>query len=150
MTTPIEFEHHWRVPFVDTDATGFAHFTSYVRMMEETEYAFLRSRGLSVVLRDERGLIGFPRIEVQLEISTPLKFDDHAVVSLRLAEMDGKQITYQFQIKNQQRERVANGQFVVACCRFPEDQTHYAILIPDFVERALTGQPTLIQMQTDS
>jgi acyl-CoA thioester hydrolase len=144
MTTQIEFEHQWQVRFVDTDANGFAHFSSYVKMMEETEYAFLRSRGLSVVLKDERGLIGFPRISVELTIDSSLKFEDLATVRMKLVEIDGKQIVYGFRIENQNQGLVATGQFTVACCRFPTDQSHYAILIPDFVETALTGQPTLI------
>lgn len=138
MTSIIQFEHQWQIRFVDTDATGFAHFSSYVRMMEETEYAFLRSRGLSVILKDSRGTIGFPRIAVELQVERPLKFEDLAKIRLRLVEIDGKQIVYEFLISNESGQRVASGQFVVACCRFPDDKPHYAILIPTFVEAALT------------
>ena len=44
-----------RVEFSDTDMAGIAHFTNYFRYMEEAEHAFLRDRGLNVVLHDERG-----------------------------------------------------------------------------------------------
>lgn len=137
--TRIDFASQWHVRFVDTDASGFAHFSSYIRMMEETEYAFLRSRGLSVVWRDERGTIGFPRIRAELTIESPLRFEDVATVKLQLMEVDGKQIEYEFQISKQDGTRAANGHFVVACCRFPEDRPHYAMLIPAAVEAALTS-----------
>jgi acyl-CoA thioesterase FadM len=139
MTLNIQFDHRWQVRLVDTDMNGFAHFSSYVRMMEETEYAFLRSRGLSVVLKDNRGTIGFPRIAVDLNIERQLKVEDWAKTRLRLIEIDGKQIVYEFLISNEFDLRVATGHFVVACCRFPADKPHYAILIPDFVAVALTA-----------
>jgi acyl-CoA thioester hydrolase len=125
---------------VDTDSSGFAHFSSYVRMMEETEYEFLREHGLSVVLRDENGVMGFPRIHVSLSIIHPLRFEQDVVVDLSLIECDGKQMTFDFAILNDQEQTCVNGQFVVACCRFPDDGPPFAILIPDYVEQSLTSR----------
>ena len=51
-----------RVEFSDTDMVGIAHFTNYFRFMEEAEHALLRARGLSVVLKDDRGTLGFPKL----------------------------------------------------------------------------------------
>jgi acyl-CoA thioesterase FadM len=135
---------------VDTDASGFAHFSSYFRMMEETEYAFLRSRGLSVVLHDVRGTIGFPRLLTEFEIQQPLRFEDRASIELRLVEIDGKQITYEFSIESAESQRVADGRFVVACCRFPNDRPPYAILIPEYVEVALMKPDPVMQTHTRS
>ncbi|MFT7629202.1 MAG: YbgC/YbaW family acyl-CoA thioester hydrolase [Mariniblastus sp.] len=123
----------------DTDASGFAHFSSYVRMMEETEYAFLRSRGLCVVLYDERGTMGFPRLNVSIVVHEPLVFDDSVEVRLRMVEIDGKQITYAFELVQANQAIAVEGQFRVACCRFPGRDSPYAILIPEFIEEALMG-----------
>ncbi len=136
------WQRPWRVRSVDTDAGGFAHFSSYVKMMEETEYAFLRSRGLSVVLNDEKGILGFPRISADVQVVHPIRFDDEVTVELSLVEMDGKQLVYDFVISmeatSQEETRlVAKGRFVVALCRFPAGQPPYAVLIPDFVQNAL-------------
>ena len=133
-----EFELIREVRLVDTDSTGFAHFSSYVRMMEETEYAFLRSRGLRVVLYDERGTMGFPRLHVGISIF------DQVLVKLKLTELDGKQVTYCFDICNQAGEVIVEGVFRAAFCRFPDEAPPFAILIPDFVTAALTGSPDLI------
>ncbi len=133
-----EFELIREVRLVDTDSTGFAHFASYVRMMEETEYAFLRSRGLRVVLYDERGTMGFPRLHVSINIFDPVCFGEQVLVKLRLTEMDGKQITYCFEICNADDEILVKGKFRAAFCRFPDDDPPFAILIPDFVTAALT------------
>jgi acyl-CoA thioesterase FadM len=132
------FKRSHEVRLVDTDVSGFAHFATYVRMMEETEYAFLRSRGLRVVLYDERGTMGFPRLNVQLEIQHPVSFGERLDVLLQLVEIDGKQICYEFDLVNQAGLTAARGRFQVACCRFPDGRPPFAILIPDFVSQALT------------
>ncbi len=106
--------------------------------MEETEYAFLRSRGLSVVLYDERGTMGFPRLSASIQIHQPLAFDDTVCVELMLSEIDGKQITYDFTIVTETGESAVEGRFQVACCRFPGGKPPFAILTPDHVVEALT------------
>ncbi len=133
------FKHPWLVRFVDTDASGFAHFSSYVKMMEETEYAFLRSRGLSVVLHDQRGILGFPRLSASMKINQPLRFGQQVEVSLSLFKIDGKQIVYDFEILTDVQIAAITGTFVVAFCRFPVSEPPYAVLIPAEVQEALTA-----------
>ncbi len=107
--------------------------------MEETEYAFLRSRGLSVVLYDERGTLGFPRLSAEIDVQLPLSFDDSIEIRIELLEMDGKQITYAFTLTNEFGATAVEGKFRVACCRFPDRKPPFAILIPEFVSQALTN-----------
>ena len=122
-----------RIRFADTDMSGFAYFGCYVRMMEETEYSFLRSRNLNVVLTDSRGTLGFPRIHTQVEVIAPARFNDNVDVRMELLSIDGKQIAYGFNIANESTNPVAKGLFHVACCRFPDDAPPYAVITPEFV-----------------
>jgi YbgC/YbaW family acyl-CoA thioester hydrolase len=131
------FQFERSVRFADTDATGFAHFSTYVRMMEETEYAFLRSRDLCVVLYDERGTMGFPRLSAEINVINPLVFEQTVTVQLKLVSIDGKQIRYEFDLFDEFQESYVTGVFDVACCRFPDNQPPFAVLIPDQVEEAL-------------
>jgi len=131
------FDYSRQVRIVDTDASGFAHFSTYVRMMEETEYAFLRSRGLCVVLYDDLGTMGFPRLHAQIQIHSPLVFEQDVTVRLRLTKIDGKQIVYEFSIVDELDEVAVEGRFQVACCRFPDHKPPYAILTPEFVMDAI-------------
>ena len=126
-----------RIRWVETDASGFVHFACYVRLMEETEYGFLRSRGLSVVLYDERGTMGFPRIHTVVEVERPLTYDQFVKTRLELESIDGKQIVYAFIIHDETNQVAASGRFTVACCRFPDDAPPFAILTPDSVIDAL-------------
>ena len=136
-----QFEFDREVRLVDTDATGFAHFASYVRMMEETEYAFLRSRGLSVVLYDERGTLGFPRLSASIQIRRPLELHEQVSVRLTLVKADGKQVNYDFEIVDASGAVAVEGHFQAACCRFPENRNPYAILMPDHILSSLQTAP---------
>lgn len=106
-------------------------------MMEETEYAFLRSRGLRVVLQDELGTLGFPRLTASLQINQPLCLEQQVRVKLSLVEVDGKHIVYQFFIVDENNDVAVQGQFKVACCRFPDNAVPYGILTPQFIMDAL-------------
>lgn len=139
---PADAISHFRmartVRWTDTDTSGFVHIGSLIRMMEETEYAFLRSRDLSVVLTDGRGLMGFPRLSASIEISQPIAFDTQVVVELFLMVLDGKSIQYDFVITTEDGTDVATGSFRVAACRFPTNEAPFAVLTPEYVLSALT------------
>ena len=134
------FELARPVRWSELDCTGEVQLPNYVRMMEETEYAFLRSRGLSVVLQDERGTLGFPRISVDIKVIQGARSNEMLYTTLELTRADFKQIGYSFEIVNEQAELIAVGSILAACCRFPQDELPYAILTPDFVLEALTGK----------
>jgi 4-hydroxybenzoyl-CoA thioesterase/acyl-CoA thioester hydrolase len=128
----LRFVHDKRVEFADTDMAGLVHFSNMLRYMEETEYAFLRSLGLSVVLDDERGKLGFPRVNVQCDYLRPARFEDLLTTELTVEKNDGKCLVYVFVTRRETTE-IARGQFTVVCCRFPPDAEPYAIPIPDRV-----------------
>ncbi len=135
----VDFHHRHRVRWCETDASGFVHFANYVRYMEETEYAFLRSRGLSIVMQDQRGTIGFPRVATEFEIQTAAGFDDQLDIWMQLADNDGIKLTFRFEIARGP-DVVCLGKFDVACCRFLPGHLPRAILIPDFfLERLPMG-----------
>ena len=131
------FEMGRKVRWRETDASGVVQFESYVRMMEETEYAFLRSRGLRVVLEDDRGVFGFPRLNVSVKVERPAVFDEQLWITLEMTYLDGKQIVYHFEVVDDEAQSVATGKFKVACCRFLPGELPFAILTPDFVLDAL-------------
>ena len=128
----VDYRRSYRVRWRDTDQSGFANFPSYVRMMEETEYGFLRSLGLSIVMEDERGVVGFPRVSADVEIHEPVSVDDELEVWLLVSQNDGVKVEYLFEV-TLAGKRAASGRFLLACCRFPVGEPPRAILIPDFI-----------------
>lgn len=136
------FETKRPIRFSETNHLGQVHFDTYLRLMEETEYAFLRSRGLRVVLDDGKGVLGFPRLRTDVQLNAPLCLGDVATTVLRLTEVSGKQITYDFHIRSSEHQ-IATATFEVACCRFPAGAAPYAILIPDFVSANLCADSNI-------
>ncbi|MEZ6096940.1 MAG: acyl-CoA thioesterase [Pirellulaceae bacterium] len=129
-----------QVEWIDLDATGLIRVERIVRWMEETEYEFLRSRGLSVSLRDDRGQFGFPRLRTEIEILDWPSVNEILRVNLKLADLSHKQLTYSFDIvfKSQPDRVIATGKYSAACCRFPTNDMPFPILIPDWVADRLT------------
>jgi acyl-CoA thioesterase FadM len=137
------FERVLRVQEQDVDRMGLAIAPMYARWMEETEYGFLRSRGLSVSMTDARGRYGFPRTHVEWEIRSAARRGDELRVRLWLGETDGKRLEYRFQLDRKEVvsgasepavwERCATGHFVMCCARFPAEAMPYAIPIPESV-----------------
>ena len=128
-----------RVAWIDVDRSGRVHFADYVRYAEETEYAYLRSRGIPVIQSEPRGILGFPRVSATVELVRPLRVDELVEVAIASLAHDGKQLEYSFQFRVA-GEPSANVCFRVACCRFPGRGDPYAILLPDeFLTRIFDG-----------
>jgi len=130
------FKLQRRVEFVETDMAGIAHFTNYFRYMEEAEHAFLRSRGLSVVLDDPKGKLGFPKMSATCDYKRPARYEEVLDVHVRIACDDGKSVTYDCKFQCGE-EALGAGQLRVAFCRFPIDKPPYAVPITDEVMQKL-------------
>lgn len=161
---PPDFRRQLRPRYEDFRGDGQVPLSVWVRWMEETEYGFLRSRGLSVSLRDERGQFGFPRLDVHVAVAATVELESELVIELLVGELTMKSCEYLFRASalplatnassatsassatNASSEGTtsggatlavptlaATGYFRVACCRFPENQPPYAMLIPDWV-----------------
>lgn len=145
-----DFERLVRVQEQDVDRIGLAISPMYARWMEETEYGFLRSRGLSVSMTDARGRYGFPRTHVEWEIQSAARRDDELSIRLWLGKTDGKLLEYRFQIERRAAvpgtnepgmwEGCAAGRFVMCCARFPAEAMPYAIPIPESVLERLGSE----------
>ena len=134
-----QFHHRRRVEFAETDMAGIAHFTNFFRYMEEAEHAFLRSRGLSVVLEDDKGKLGFPKLSVDCDYKRPTRYDDQIEVHMVIRCTDGKSILYECTLTRDD-ECLATGKLRVAFCRFPTDGPPFAVPISDEVLEKLFGE----------
>ena len=137
---PPLFHRVHRVRWREVDASRLVQLPAWLRIMEETEYAFLRSRGLSSVMRDHRGIIGFPRVATRIQVVRPAGLHAELDIWFRVPANDGVKLEYRFDIEHLS-EPVARGQFSVACCRFTGGQPPRAILIPDVYLRQIPILP---------
>ena len=109
--------------------------------MEEAEHEFMRTRGLSVVMHDDKGAFGFPKMSAKCDFSRPVRQEQVLDIELTVNSDDGKTIAYDCQF-HCEGQPVAKGQLRVACCRFPQDGLPYPIPIPDDVCAALEKVPS--------
>lgn len=120
-----------RVEFCETDAAGIAHFASLLCYMEQAEHGFWRSLGKSVVEPLEDGYhLSWPRVHVSCDYQGVARFEDELSVTVEIANLGTKSITYQFTITNHDTP-VAVGKVVAVCCRVKTGEPLESQPIPD-------------------
>ncbi len=132
---PSEFTLIRRVQFAETDMAGVMHFAEYLRWMEETEHAFFRSMGLSIMTRHDGRDIGWPRVHASCEYFAPVRFEDEVDIRLRLMSLGEKTMTYEATFHHGDR-KVARGRVKAVCCEVT-GHGFEAIPIPDHIRASL-------------
>lgn len=101
-----------RVQFSETDVAGIVHFSNFFRYLEDAEHELWRRAGLSI--HPENSPIGWPRVSAACDFHRPLRFEQEFEVTVRIAEMTKRTITYTGEI-TRQGERIATGTWKIAC-----------------------------------
>ena len=125
-----------RVEFHDTDAAGIMHFAKFFHFMEEAEHEYLRHLGLSVLMHDEQGPISWPRVNVQCDYRSAVRFEDVVDIAVQITRRGEKSLTYGFTFTHDGR-RVAEGQITAVCCRLQAHAPPLSIPIPDWIAAKL-------------
>jgi 4-hydroxybenzoyl-CoA thioesterase/acyl-CoA thioester hydrolase len=125
-----------RVEFRDTDMAGIMHFSAFFTALESVEHEFLRSVGLSVVMSDDEGQLGWPRVSASCDFKGAVKFEDLLDVELVIARLGEKSVTYQFTVDHAGRG-IAEGKIVAVCCRLRHGEALEAVKIPATVAELL-------------
>ena len=98
-----------KVAFVDTDAASIVHYTNVLRFVEEAEHAALESLDLPVLSR----LGGFPKVRVECDYQSPLKFGDVAEVQLEIVRVGEKSLHWEFVVRVGERLAAQGGMVTV-------------------------------------
>lgn len=124
---------------------GIIHFSSFFRYMEETEHAFFRSLGLSIVTTGFDPAIHWPRVHAECDYQSPLRFEDRFEVHLLVKERREKRIRYGFvfRVLDEASERViAKGDVVVACVSKTGDEGRMrSVPIPESIAALIEPAP---------
>ena len=139
-----EFKATRRVEFSETDMAGLMHFSHFFRFMETAEHAFYRSLGFSVVPKDHRPPLGFPRVHVACDFKKPVRFEDVLEVHLLVREKKSKSITYLFRFRNLSLaapEEVARGTMTVVCVAHHADGKLASVPIPEEISKQIEVAP---------
>jgi YbgC/YbaW family acyl-CoA thioester hydrolase len=132
-----------RVEFADTDMAGLVHFSKYLRFMEITEHAFIRSLGFSIAM-EKQFKVGWPRVHADCDYTGPLRFEDEVEVHLRVREKKEKSITYDFTFRRVRPEpavEVARGSITTVCVTRDGNGAMKSVPIPEAVSRMIEAAP---------
>ncbi len=132
----VEFTMARRVQFAEVDLAGVLHFSNYLRIMEECEHAFWRSREMSVLTCESERTIIWPRVSVNCEYFESIRFEDEVMLRLCVTEVGEKSVIYEIEFTRDGR-RLAVGTMKTVCCAWGEG-SFVSIAIPVPIRRALT------------
>jgi 4-hydroxybenzoyl-CoA thioesterase/acyl-CoA thioester hydrolase len=120
-----------RIEFCETDAAGIAHFSAYFQYMEQAEHSLLRHVGLSVVMDDGQGTIGWPRVSASCDYQGAVRFEEVVDLDVVVARIGERSITYDFTF-HLNGEEVARGQLTSVCCRILPGEKPHSMPIPSW------------------
>lgn len=137
--TPPGFHYARRVEFAETDTAGIAHFSVYLRYIEEAEHAWWRHLGLRIAAPD--GDVAFPRVSFTIDYLAPLRFEDTFDVHLAVGAVTPRSLRYHAEIWRASTV-VARASYAVVCvARAPG--VPRAVALPDDVRARLTPPASL-------
>ena len=135
-----EFKTRRLVEFADTDMAGITHFSSFFRYMEETEHAFFRSLGLSIVFEEKGRTVSWPRVASSCEFFSPVRFEDEIDVHLWISRKGRTSLTHTLTFyKN--GTLIARGKMTAVCCTRNKNGTLRRIPIPAFIGKKIEPAP---------
>ncbi|MDA1045230.1 MAG: thioesterase family protein [Verrucomicrobia bacterium] len=127
-----------RVEYADTDMAGIVHYSAFFRYMESAEHELFRRAGLSVVMQDAHRQLSWPRVACAFEYNEPLRFEDEFDVSIWIAKMGNKSLTFHAEILGA-RTIHATGSSTSVCCVISEGGMVSSIPIPDDIRAPLSA-----------
>lgn len=92
---PTSHTERLRVQWVDTDASGFIHYTAALRYFEVAEHALMRRLFTGVPMP----ALMIPRVHVEADYRQPLRYPDEFDCTAFVAAVGRSSITYRYEIR---------------------------------------------------
>ena len=97
------------VSFADTDASGWAHFSKILTFVERAEHDLFSKLGVPVF---DPTNSGWPRAHISCDYRSPLRFQDHFEIVLKLSKLGTCALNWQFEISTPEGALIAEGEMV--------------------------------------
>lgn len=140
-----EFKTRRLVEFSETDMAGIVHFTNFFRYMEQTEHAFYRELGMSVMMKEEGRIISWPRVSASCDYKRPLRFEDEFETHLLVRSKNAKSLNLDFVFRklnaDSDPEIIARGELAVVCVTKDNDGSMKSIEIPQHIVDRIDEAP---------
>ncbi|MDQ3705886.1 MAG: YbgC/FadM family acyl-CoA thioesterase [Chloroflexota bacterium] len=90
-------KHTFRVRYIETDAMGIVHHSSYLAWMEMGRTEFMRHFGFTYRQLELTGVL-LPVLEVKVRYHTPAYYDDELVISTWVEELSRVRLLLAYRI----------------------------------------------------
>ena len=128
-----------RVRYGETDQMGHAYYANYLLWYEQARGAWCRDRGFTYKQLEELGY-KLPVVEVWTRYKGELKYDDVAVIQVRLAEIKRAAIKFEYEVVNESTGAVCTEGYTWHV--FASGDPLKAIAIPDDARALLQRDPS--------
>ncbi len=103
---PLVVKHSFRVRYIETDAMGIVHHSSYLAWMEMGRTEFMRHFGFTYRQLELTGVL-LPVLEVRVRYHSPAYYDDELVISTWVEELSRVRLLLSYRI-----DRPADGKLL--------------------------------------
>lgn len=126
-----------RVRYAETDQMGYVYYGNYAMYYEVGRVESLRQLGLTYKALEEMGIM-MPVLENHSRYKAPARYDELLTVKTTIKELPGIRITFYYEIFNEEKKLVNEGQTQLVFidmksnrpCKAPEAMTQ--VLSPFF------------------
>jgi acyl-CoA thioester hydrolase len=128
-----------RVRYGETDQMGHAYYANYLLWYEQARGAWCRDRGFTYKQLEEMGY-KLPVVEVWTRYKGELKYDDVALIKVRLAEIKRAAIKFEYEVVNESTGAVCTEGYTWHV--FASGDPLKAIAIPEDARALLQRDPS--------
>lgn len=118
-----------RVRYGETDQMGIVYYGNYPSYFEVARTEWLRNLGVTYKGMEQNG-IKLPVVSLSVQYIKPAEYDDLLTVHVTLKKRPLVKIEFDYEIINQNREKISTGNTVLA---FIDSQTNRPIKCPDYI-----------------
>lgn len=94
---PLVVQYTFRVRYIETDAMGIVHHSSYLAWMEMGRTEFMRHFGFTYRQLEQTGVL-LPVLELRVRYHTPAYYDDELVISTWVEELSRTKLLLSYRI----------------------------------------------------
>ncbi|MGB3241991.1 MAG: thioesterase family protein [Candidatus Omnitrophota bacterium] len=88
-----------RVRYEETDQMGVAYYANYLVWFEIARTEFFRAKGIVYRQIEEKDKIFLPVVEAYCRYRSPLRYDDLATITTKIAETGNSRISFDYEVK---------------------------------------------------
>ncbi len=115
-----------RVSYGETDTMGVLYYAEYLHLFERARGQYIRERGMSYSVAEERGLF-LPVREASCRYRRPARYDDLILVRAGISEWGRASLTFIYELHDEHKTHIlAQGMTQHACV----DKTGRPIPVP--------------------